>query len=93
LKLKEKRNIYYIKNKENLLVKKRESDIIKNKEKNENYIRKSNYSFKDSESTRNYFESIAKLYHISELPDWYRISIDQLTRYGGIMNSLNDIMI
>lgn len=59
----------------------------KNKEKNEDYVprKPTVYSWKNAELVRSNFESLAKLFDISELVDWYRVSRIQLKKAGGII--------
>lgn len=103
-KLKETLKEYYLKHKEKLnekhklyriINKKTENEkamiryMKKKKEKNHNYLlRKNLYSWKDKESVRNFFDSNSKLFHISQLSDWYRISMAQICKVGGNFDSL-----
>lgn len=71
----------WAKNKEKIKEKQKEYRSKKNIERNENYVKR--FSWKDSESTRKYFEYAAKLLHINELSDWYRISRSQILQTSG----------
>lgn len=85
-KIKERQKEYRLKNREILREKAREYAFLKKKEKDENYVRKLNFSFKDEKSTREYFEQISKQFHISELSDWYRISRNQILQNTSIIS-------
>jgi hypothetical protein len=47
------------------------------------FFKKRKYSWKTRESTKRFFDDAAKVLHISDLSNWYRISITQLKRCGG----------
>jgi hypothetical protein len=51
-------------------------------ENNSNFI--PNYSWKTREQSRISIESIATLFQITDLSDWYRISVDQIKQFGGV---------
>jgi hypothetical protein len=63
--------------------KSREFRINKSTEENPNFV--PNYSWKTRQQARMNFESIASLLHITDLSDWYRISLDQIKLIGGIV--------
>jgi hypothetical protein len=78
---------YQTKNREVISEKKREIGIEKNKENNPNYLPPARaYSWKNRKLTRDYFESTASLFHITNLSDWYRVSRIQIEKTGGIFN-------
>jgi hypothetical protein len=80
-KLKVIRKEYKIKNKDKLRV----IRMKKKREKNPNFV--PSYSWKSREESKMNFDSIASLLHITDLSDWYRISLDQLKDFGGIVIS------
>ena len=91
--MKEYRKNYYKKNldeiKEN-----QQNNQIKTKESHKKYYRKIRsqknpnykpcYSWKSREESRKNFESVASLFHITDLSDWYRISITQINKSKGL---------
>jgi hypothetical protein len=90
---KDKTQEYIIKNKDKIEENKKEFRM-KNSDKlreikvqmNPNYV--PNYSWKSREQSRLNFESIALMFHITDLSDWYRISSNQMKKLGGIINRL-----
>jgi hypothetical protein len=77
--IKEGQKGYRTKNK----VKMRENRMKKETEKNPSFV--PNYSWKSREESRKNFESIASLFHITDLSDWYRISFTQIKQFGGVV--------
>jgi hypothetical protein len=91
--VKENQKVYYKKNQVHIKESKKEyyqkfKDKIKENEK-EIRIQKNptytpyTYSWKSREQSRNNLESIASILHITDLSDWYRISLDQILQLGG----------
>lgn len=75
---------YRTRNQETLNEKQREKYLMEKKEKNENFIlKKTQYSWNDKDSVKRFFESKINLFHISDLSDWYRISMAQIKKAGG----------
>jgi hypothetical protein len=84
-KIKESKREYY---KDNLnKIKETQKEYrMKNREiriqKNPNFF--PNYSWKSREQSRMNMESIATKFQITDLSDWYRISVDQMKQFGGV---------
>ena len=85
-RINEAQKVYYRKNKEKILEHQKVYHLKKNQKKNENYVpRKKYYSWRDRGLTRIYFDSLAILFNISEMTDWYRISMGQIRKAGGMI--------
>lgn len=85
--MKDKWRAYYLENKET--IKERKKEYRTKKKMNENALSRKRFSWKDSASTRKYFETTATFFHITDYSDWYRVSRSQINLTGGSIHPLS----